>query len=183
MKFTAITLITALIVSTFVLVGIPMFKTWAATTGDCLYINGDPGDDHLYLNDLHPWHPCGHKFTIRHFGYGDHDTPCNCRHGSIECIEIIFLDYETETEVYSAPLGPDYEIESCGTETFDHIEYCVYLHVPRADAYLGARKWKYYYECDGGSRLPITSGTYYDFVADHEDCDAPWDYLPCDMCD
>jgi len=176
MKFFAITLLTALIVSALVLVGVPLYKSWA-TTDNCLH-----NAYHQELGLGQVWYPHGHQFKVDHYGYNGTGN-CQCDH-KWWCVEIVFCDpsnnnrevYRTQMGAYSVPATCD------GDPKGDETRWCVYVHVPQAEEHNSKREWNYYFQCseDPDCRLP-TSG-YYSFSEGTPE-DPPdsveWESKPC----
>ena len=122
-----ITIISALLVSAAVLVGIPLYKSWA-TIGNCLV---HPGWDFI-TDDDHEFYPCGFVFTVWHLGY-DPSNPsadCNCDHYGEFSISFILRDYVTKEEC------PEYDVlsgitgSSVECQQNNKTQYCVSAHVP-----------------------------------------------------
>ena len=127
-KYMIITIISALLVSAAVLVGFPLYKSWALTS-NCLR-----EDKVERLGDEHGWYPCGWQFSVMHLGYDDTDPPsgCDCDHEGPYSVRILITDRGDPNTIHKdMNCGGGGDVELC--EDTNKTQYCMHAHVPPGD--------------------------------------------------
>jgi len=184
---TIIAFLVAFTATVMVLVGVPMYKSWSqtptptpTTTDQCLHTPG------IYQYPSgHDWYPCGYKFSIKHYGFCEQDSPCHCDHQPLECVYVVFVNYTAETVAAIIPMGLQEISSSCSGDGVPETYWCCNVHVPRGeeivDNHTTYYRWKYFFTCDGGSRMPTTSSIFNEFnTSDYAGC-IGFDYKLCTM--
>ena len=131
-KYVIITVISALLASAAVLVGIPLYKSWADTS-NCLSIV-----EAALVAPEDPDYPCAWIFGIKHKGIGGSHLSCDCNHSNGEDEEdhyvTLFIYNQSRTVIeYSTRMSVVAEYNQC--TTVDSKYWCTKVHVPGGNYY------------------------------------------------